>query len=105
MPKWDTSMEAPAIDLIGYKTTQEEIFALYHEVHQLKRAPRTVPGDPKVAEEIHQEILNSLKEHLQCRQHSTQLDEPEQVSASASRSDQTVQFPVENAGDLWPFSE
>ena len=47
MPKQDASMEAPAINLIGYQTTQEEIIALYHEVYQLKRAPRTVPHDPK----------------------------------------------------------
>ena len=64
MPEWDTSVEAPTVNVIGYKTTIEEIIGLYHEVYQLKRAPRTVPGDVKMAEEIHQEILNSLKEHL-----------------------------------------
>ena len=46
MPEWDVSVKAPAVDLVGYMTTQEEIIALYHEVYQLKRAPRTVPGDP-----------------------------------------------------------
>ena len=57
-------METPTIDLIGYETTQEEIFALYHEVYKLKRVPRTVPSDLREAEEVHQEILYSLKEHL-----------------------------------------
>ena len=28
----DTSVEAPTIKLVGYKTTQEEIIVLYHEV-------------------------------------------------------------------------
>ena len=31
MLKQDPSMETPAINLIGYKTTQEEMFALYQE--------------------------------------------------------------------------
>ena len=60
-------METPTIDLIGYKTTQEEIFTIYQEVYQLKRAPRTVPGDLREAEKVHQEILYSVKEHLQHR--------------------------------------
>ena len=67
MPQWGTSVEAPAVNLIGYKTTQEEIIALYNKVYQLKRAPGTVQGDLEEMEEICQEILASLKEHLQCR--------------------------------------
>ena len=84
MPKWDTSVEAPTINLIGYKTMWEEIIALYHEVYQLKRAPRTVQGDPKDMEEIHQEVFTSLKEHLQHRQGPTQVEEPGQGTASTS---------------------
>ena len=64
MPKQDVSMEAPAIDLVGYKTMREEIFTLYQEVYQLKRAPGAVPGDPEEVEMTDQEILDSLKEHL-----------------------------------------
>ena len=37
---------------------------LYQEVYQLKRASRTVPHDAETEEEIHQEILDSLKECL-----------------------------------------
>ena len=70
-------MEAPAIDLVGYRTTWEEIIALYHEVYQLNRAPETVQGDPEAMEEIQQEILASLKECLQHRQGPTHPEEQE----------------------------
>ena len=49
MPKWDANMEAPDIDLVAYKTTREEIFTLYQEIYQLKRAAGAVPGDPEKA--------------------------------------------------------
>ena len=64
MPEWDASMEAPTVDPVSYNTTREEIFTLYQEVYQLKKAPGAVPGDPEVAGKTHQEILDSLKEHL-----------------------------------------
>ena len=57
-------MEVPTVDLVGYKTTREEIFTLYQEVYQLKKAPGTVPRDPEEAEKTCQEILDSLKECL-----------------------------------------
>ena len=66
-PEWDTRVETPTINLVGYKTTGEEIFMLYQEVYQLKRAPRVVLCSQKMAEEIHLEILDMLKEHLHCR--------------------------------------
>ena len=71
----DASQKTPAVDLVGYKTTQEEIFNLYQEVYQLKRTPGPVPGNPEVAEKICQEILDSLEEHLQCRQGTSYLEE------------------------------
>ena len=71
MPEWDPSMETPTIDLIGYKTTREDIFTLYQEVYWLKRAPGMVPCDPETEEEIYQEILDLLQECLWHRQGST----------------------------------
>ena len=66
-PEQDASVEAPAIKLIGYKTTQEEIRVLYPEVYQLKMASRMVLCDLELTGEICQEIFDSLKECLQCR--------------------------------------
>ena len=95
MPEWDTSMETPTIDLVGYKATQEEIFMLYQEVYQLKRAPGTVPGDLREAEEVHQEILDSLKEHLWHGWSGigpAQPEEPVWGSAGMSRPDPWSNF-------------
>ena len=50
--------------LLTEETTQEEVLALHHEVYQLKRSPREVPCSKDIAEEIHLEILETLKEHL-----------------------------------------
>ena len=51
----------------------------------MKRAPRTITGDPKVVKGVHQEILDSFKEHLQHRQGPTLLEEPERGSAGMQR--------------------
>ena len=75
MPKSDANMEASAVDLVGYKTSREVIFTLYQEVYQLKRAPGAVPGDPEEVEKTHQEILDSLKEHLWHMWGPAQLEE------------------------------
>ena len=85
-------METPTIILIGYETTQEEIFMLYQEVYKLMRAPETIPGDPREVEEVHQEILYSLKECLWHRKGPTQPEEPEQESAIMSRLDPWSDF-------------
>ena len=51
-----------------------------------------VPCDPEMEEEIHQEILDSLKEHLWHKWGPTQPEELGQGSASASRSDPQSKF-------------
>ena len=69
-------LETPPAELVGYKTTLEEIFSLYQEVYQLKRTPGSVPGSPEVVEQTCQEILDLLRECLHCRWGSTQPEEP-----------------------------
>ena len=71
----DASMEAYTVDLVGYKTSREEIFNLYQEVYQLKRTPEAIPGDPDEAEKTCQEILDSLKECLWHRQGPAHLEQ------------------------------
>ena len=38
-PGLDTKVEVPAIQLVGFKTTRDEIWELYNDVYQLKRSP------------------------------------------------------------------
>ena len=50
---------------------------VYNEVDQFKGAPGAEPCDVEMAENICQEILNSIKEHLYHRQEHTQpMEEP-----------------------------
>ena len=71
----DVQVEVPAMKLITCNTTWEEIMGLYHQVYQLKGNPRAVPRFEETTEEIHIEILEMLKEHLQHRQSPTQSEE------------------------------
>ena len=68
-------MEAPTVELMGFKTSQEEIQRVYNELYQLKRAPGVEPCDVEMVKNILQEMLDSVKEHLCCRQDHAQLME------------------------------
>ena len=85
----DASQETPAVEWVGYRTTHEEVFNLYQEIYQLKRTPGLVPGDQEVVDQIHQEILDSLKEHIWHRQSPTQLEE---TSGHRSRKPAQAEF-------------
>ena len=78
---------------MGPKSTWEEIWVVYNEVYQLKRAPSMNLCNVDMMENIHQEILNSIKECLWHRWECAQPEEdPGQRSASASRLDHQYEF-------------
>ena len=60
----DTKVDAPTIQVVGFKTTQREIWEIFNDVYH----PKGLPGPPlcslEWAEELAQEIMTSLKEHL-----------------------------------------
>ena len=43
----DPEVDVPAIQLVGYQTSQEEIRDLFHKVYMLKRLPSPPPFGPK----------------------------------------------------------
>ena len=87
MLEQEATQEVLATELVGYKTSQEEMFILYQEVYQLKRAPGLVLGDPEKVEGIHQEILNSLKDYLQLKWGPAQPeDAPRQRSNTSAQA-------------------
>ena len=71
----DLWVKASAMEILTPETTQGEVTALYQEVYQLKRNPGEVLCSEDTMEETHIEILVMLREHLQCRQISAQLEE------------------------------
>ena len=76
MAEHGVDLETPPVELVGYSTTQEEIFGLYQEVCQLRRTPELVPGSPEVVKQTHQEILDSLRKCLHHRWGSGQPEGP-----------------------------
>ena len=70
--------EVPAIQMVGFRTTREEIQGIYNEVYQLKRLPSPPPYGPEQMEALDWEICTSLGEQMQQRQGSTRPEkEPE----------------------------
>ena len=91
--KWDLGVEPSTMEVIGPETIREEFRRIYNEMYQLKRAPSVNPCDVEMAEGVHQEILNSVKECLLHRWEFTWLEEePGWGSASTSRPDPQSEF-------------
>ena len=64
LPERDVQVEVTIMELLTHEATKEEILGLYHQVYQLKRNPGEVPCSHDTEQEIHIEILETLKEHL-----------------------------------------
>ena len=65
-PDRSPQAEVPAMGLLTPQTTHEEILVLYQEVYQFKRDPGEVQCSEDIVEETHAEILEVLRECLQC---------------------------------------
>ena len=75
LPEQDPSTKPSAIELIGPRSTREEIRGAYNNVYQLLRSPGESPCDAEMEERVHQEILDFVKEYLQHRWDCAQLEE------------------------------
>ena len=53
LPKLDPEADLSAVQLVGPKTTKEEILPLYQEVYKQQR----LPGSPPVGSELMKEVL------------------------------------------------
>ena len=67
LPKWDLSAEPSTIELIDLRSTREEIREVYNDVYQLWRSPGKSLCNAETEERTCQDILDSVKECLQCR--------------------------------------
>ena len=61
----DLKANIPTLQLVGYQTSQKEIQDIYHEVYLIRRLPGPLPCRPQWREEAIQNILSSLRSHLQ----------------------------------------
>ena len=86
-------MEPSAIELVGSRSTREEIRGAHNNVYKLWRSSGKSPYDVETQEMVYQEILDSIKECLQCRLDCAQPEEePRQSSTSTSRPDLQAEF-------------
>ena len=81
LPKWDLGAEPTAMELIHPDSTWEDIEDLYQGVYQLWRLPGRDQCEEATKECLHRKILDSLKECLQLKWPSTQLDGAEAVAS------------------------
>ena len=79
----DPETDVPAVQPVGYQTSQEEIRGLFHEVYMLKRLPGLPPCRPKHMEKATRDILSSLRSHLQRRGGTTKLEEGQKGAPAA----------------------
>ena len=63
-PDWNLGAEPTAMELIHPDSMWEDIGGLYQDVYQLWRLPRRGQWEEATEECLHQDVLNSLKEHL-----------------------------------------
>ena len=68
-------MEAPAVWMVGFRTTREEIQEIYNEVYQLKRLPGLPPYGPEWMDALGWEICASLEEWMWQRWGATRPEE------------------------------
>ena len=65
LPRPDPKESLSTIWMVGYQTSQKEIWDLYHEVYLLRSSPSLPPCRPQLREEAIQDILSSLMSQLQ----------------------------------------
>ena len=84
LPKLDPEVDLSAIQLIGPKTTKEEILSLYLEVYKQQRLPGSPPGEP----ELMQEVVSSFEGHQGWRESraSSATEGPNPKTAQPSKS-------------------
>ena len=67
LPKLDSGADISAIQLVGHQMSSKEIGDLYCQVYALTRLPRPPPCRPERTQEITEDIVSSLKDHLRWR--------------------------------------
>ena len=61
-------MKTPAIKMVRFRTTREEVQGIYNEVYQQKRLPGPLPYRPEWMEALDWEICTSFEEQMWQRQ-------------------------------------
>ena len=89
----DLGVEPTTMELISPDSTWEEIAELYWDVYQLQRLPTRSCCEEGMEQHLHQEVLDSIKEHLWHKWLSALLEaEQKWRPVNAHRPDPQVEF-------------
>ena len=82
--KLDSEADLSAIQLVGPKTTKEEIISLYLKVYKQQRLPGSLPGELELIEEV----VSSFKGHQGQKEERTPsvTARPQSIDAQPSKS-------------------
>ena len=82
----DPQADVSAVQLVGYQSTREEIWDLYHQVYKLRRLPGSPPYRPEQVQELMRDVVSSLKNQLWQRggKQPRELEEPEPADTHLS---------------------
>ena len=59
LPRLDPEVDVSVVQLVGYRTSCEEIRGLFHKIYMLKSLPSPPPCGPKWMEKATRDILSS----------------------------------------------
>ena len=74
--------DIPAVQLVGYRTSHEEIRNLFNEVYLLRRPPGPPPYGPEQMRKVINDILYSLGSHLEWRKDPVEPKEGQREATS-----------------------
>ena len=75
VPRADAKVRTPAIQMVGSRTTREEVQGIYNEVYQQKRLPGPPLYGPEQMEALDWDICTSLEEQTWQRQSTARPEE------------------------------
>ena len=84
LPWLNPEVDVPTVQIVGYQTSWKEIWDLYQKVYLLQRLPGPLPCGPDQMEEAIQDILSSLRSHLQRQEGTVMLEEGKRRATMAA---------------------
>ena len=96
LPYLDPQADISPIQSVGYQSTKEEIWDLYHQVYKLRRLPGSLPCGPEQVCELMRDVVSSLKNYLWWRgdeqPRGSEEPEPDDTCPSLGRSSQRMRW-------------
>ena len=83
-------MDIPAVQLVGYRTSHEQIRNIFHKVYLLRRPPGLPPYGQEWMRKVANDILYSLRTHLEQRKDPIKPEGGHIICPMAQSTDQAL---------------